>query len=293
MKKFIQVALVASVLCGSAVFALDSRIIATYKDGKVTEQQVVDQFKPVIDANFGGKSFSELDFEMQEFLVNNFINAKLLEADVSKQKITETKEFKEKIDNAAKQLAITELLGKIVAEKVTPALIEQEYEKIIAELKNQEEIKVSHILVATQKEANAIKNRLNNGEKFATLAKKLSKDEGSKAKGGEMSYMRKGQLDPVFEKAAFALKKGEVSAPVQTQFGWHIIKLEDKRPLQLPTKEKGMEFAKAKLGELAVVNYVDELNKNADVKILIEKPAQKAPAAKEEEAQSTTEAKKN
>ena len=292
MKKFIQVALVASVLCSSAVFALDSKIVATYKEGKVTEQQVVDQFKPVIDANFGGKSFSELDFEMQEFLVNNFINAKLLEAEVSKQKITESKEFKEKIDNAAKQLAITELFGKIVAEKVTPALVEQEYEKIIAELKNQEEIKVSHILVATQKEANAIKNRLNNGEKFAALAKKLSKDEGSKAKGGEMSYMRKGQLDPVFEKAAFALKKGEVSAPVETQFGWHIIKLEDKRPLQLPTKEKGMEFAKTKLGELAVVNYINELNKNADVKILIEKPAQKAPAA-QEGAQPTTEAKKN
>ncbi|RKL62529.1 peptidylprolyl isomerase [Thermoanaerobacteraceae bacterium SP2] len=91
------------------------------------------------------------------------------------------------------------------------------------------EIRASHILVPTEDEANKVLAEIKAGEDFAELAKKYSTDPGSKDKGGDLGYFGKGKMVPEFEKAAFALKQGEVSQPVKTQFGYHIIKVTGER----------------------------------------------------------------
>ena len=89
-------------------------------------------------------------------------------------------------------------------------------------------VKASHILVPTQDEAQTIKTMLDEGEDFAILARQYSKCP-SKAMGGDLGYFRRGQMVKEFETAAFNLPKGQISEPIQTQFGWHIIKVTDKK----------------------------------------------------------------
>lgn len=89
-------------------------------------------------------------------------------------------------------------------------------------------VKASHILVPTEEEAQTVKTMLDEGEDFAMLARQYSKCP-SKAAGGDLGYFKRGQMVKEFEKAAFSLPVGQVSEPVQTQFGWHIIKVTDRR----------------------------------------------------------------
>ncbi len=275
MKNVLKIAFAATVLYSSYLVASgsDDKVLATYKGGDIKSYQVAEQFKNVFDAtpNLKGKSLSDLDSNVQESLVRAYINIKLLEKEIKSQKIEDSKDFQEKLDGFRKQLAQNELLAKVIADKVTDKLVEEDYNRLVQENKDKEEVKARHILVKTQKEAEAIKQRIAKGEKFNELAKKLSEDAGSKASGGEIGYFVKGQTDLAFEEAAYALKKGEVSKPVKTQFGWHIIKLEDKRKIKLPAKEEGLNIVKARLEKAAIEKYLEDLNKQADVKILIEK----------------------
>ena len=115
----------------------------------------------------------------------------------------------------------------------------------IAKTKPEEEVKASHILVKEEAKAKEIAAELATGDEkaFAEAAKANSIDPGSKDDGGSLGYFARGQMVPQFEEAAFKLKKGEVSPPIQTQFGWHIIKLEDRREKPAP---KIPEFALVK-----------------------------------------------
>jgi peptidyl-prolyl cis-trans isomerase C len=122
---------------------------------------------------------------------------------------------------------------------VRNAVPEEEAKKIddakVAAMKPEEEIHARHILVATEAEAKEIQERLKKGEDFATVAKEKSKDPS--AEGGDLGFFGRGQMLKPFEDAAFQLKEGEISNPVQTQFGWHIIKVEELRKKPLPTFE--------------------------------------------------------
>jgi parvulin-like peptidyl-prolyl isomerase len=276
MKKILKLAFAATILYNCYSFAADDKVLGTFKGGEVKASQVAEQFKNEIamDPALKDKKFEDLDTKVQELLVRAYIDTKLLDQEVKKNKIDESKEFTDKVEMFKKQLSQNELLNKMLTEKVTDALVEEEYKRLVEELKDKEEVKVRHILVKTEKDAKEIKQKLSGGEKFNDLAKKLSEDTSSKTSGGEIGYFTKGQTDPAFEEAAFALKKGGVSNPVKTQFGWHIIKLEDKRKLKLPSKEKGMEIAKSRLSQAAVQKYLEDLRSDAAVKILIETKTQ-------------------
>ncbi len=108
------------------------------------------------------------------------------------------------------------------------------YDQQVSGAKAQEEVRARHILVETEAQAKELQERVNKGEDFVALAKAHSKDPGSKGEGGDLGYFGKGQMVPVFEETAFSLKPGEVSAPVKSQFGWHIVKLEDRRQRGAP-----------------------------------------------------------
>ncbi|GLQ11719.1 peptidylprolyl isomerase [Devosia yakushimensis] len=125
-----------------------------------------------------------------------------------------------------------------IANAVTEEAVRAEYDKLVADFKPQEEIRASHILVATEEEAKAIKAELDSGADFATIAKEKSIDPGA-ANGGDLGFFGKGMMVAPFEQAAYALTEiGQVSEPVQSQFGWHIIKLEEKRESSPPTFEQ-------------------------------------------------------
>ncbi len=140
------------------------------------------------------------------------------------------------------------------------------YDEKIATMKPQQEIHARHILVATEDEAKKVKQRLENGEDFATVAKEVSKDAG--AEGGDLGFFTRGQMLKPFEDAAFALEVGQISDPVQTQFGWHIIKVEEKRDQPLPTFDQVKDAITAQLVQQKAQEVVTGLRDAAKIEVV-------------------------
>ncbi|OSX53506.1 peptidylprolyl isomerase [Anoxybacillus ayderensis] len=131
-------------------------------------------------------------------------------------------------------------------------------------------VKASHILVDDEKTAKEIKAKLEKSEDFAKLAKEYSKDTGSAQNGGDLGWFGPGKMVEEFEKAAYALKVGEVSDPVKTQFGYHIIKVTDKekkKSFDEMKEEMEYEVKKSKLDASKVQSKLDKLMKEANVDI--------------------------
>ena len=119
---------------------------------------------------------------------------------------------------------------------VSEAEARKAFDTQIARTRPEEEIKASHILVETEAQAKELAASIAHGDAktFAELARKSSKDPGTRDDGGTLGYFARGQMVPQFEEAAFKLAKGEVSRPIQTQFGWHLIRVDDRRQKKLP-----------------------------------------------------------
>ncbi len=168
------------------------------------------------------------------------------------------------------------------------------YDKNPEQFKAPERVRASHILLSlkadstpeevTKKEkaAQDIAARAKKGEDFAAMAKELSEDPSGKANGGDLDFFTKEQMVPEFASAAFGMKKGDISDPVRSQFGYHIIKLTDRKDPETVTLEKAMPqlmaYLKQQKKQEAVQNLVKEIREKADVKINLPEPAPIAPA---------------
>ena len=162
------------------------------------------------------------------FVVNYLIERHLLAQYAVKEGIAETEEYKRRLAlYQAKALRDAYFFQKI-RPMVTEEDIRKVYDEEAAKLQQTERVRARMILVATEKEAQDIEKMLADGQKFEDLAKKYSLD-GSKDYGGDLGYFTAAEMVPEFSKAVFALKVGETSQPVKTDFGWHIIRLEDKK----------------------------------------------------------------
>jgi peptidyl-prolyl cis-trans isomerase C len=173
------------------------------------------------------------------------------------------------------------LMGLALQAEVKAALTDEAYRKVYDDatksMTPQEEVRARHILVETEDEAKAIAEQIKGGADFATLAKEKSKDPGA-AEGGDLGYFGKEQMVPEFAEVAFKMFPGQVSNPVKTQFGWHIIKLEDKRQRPVPEFEKVKGQIETFLTRKAQTEYVAKLRQSAKVERL-DKPADAKPPA--------------
>ena len=153
-----------------------------------------------------------------------------------------------------------------IHDAVSEADAKKIYDEKIGEVKPEQEIHDRHILVATEDEAKEIAERLKKGEDFATFAKEKSKD--ANAEGGDLGWFGRGQMLKPFEDAAFALDVGQISEPVQTQFGWHIIKVEEKRDQPLPTFDQVKEAIIAQLVQAKAQEVVTGLRDSAKIEVV-------------------------
>lgn len=161
------------------------------------------------------------------------------------------------LDRTATAAASDEAVQKLYDEKYAAAAPAKEY-------------RAAHILVPTEDEAKAIKQQLDNGGDFAAIAKEKSTDTGSGAAGGELGWFGLGMMVKPFEDAVVALKPGETSGPVKSDFGWHIVRLEETRDAQPPKLEDVKAELVGDLQQKAVETYVTDLTKAADVKKSVE-----------------------
>jgi peptidyl-prolyl cis-trans isomerase C len=154
-----------------------------------------------------------------------------------------------------------------VSDTITPDEIKAAYDKQIATMPDEEEVHARHILVSSEDDAKAIKAQLDGGADFATIAKEKSIEPGAKDSGGDLGYFKAGQMVKPFADAAFALKIGEISQPVQTQFGWHIIKVEDRRKAAKPTLEAMTQQIGQQLYVAKYRGLFDQLRKASTIDI--------------------------
>jgi peptidyl-prolyl cis-trans isomerase C len=153
-----------------------------------------------------------------------------------------------------------------ITKAVTEADAKKIYDEKISQIKPEQEVHARHILVATEDEAKEVIQRLKKGEDFAALAKEKSKD--TSAEGGDLGFFARGQMLKPFEDAAFALEPGQISEPVQTQFGWHVIKVEEKRDQPLPTFDQVKEAIMGQLVQQKAQQVVTGLRDEAEIEVV-------------------------
>jgi peptidyl-prolyl cis-trans isomerase C len=188
-----------------------------------------------------------------------------------KAKMRDEAAFKQRQTFVSNKILMGMLLSKRAKDAATDEEMHKVYDEAVKPMANEEEVRARHILVETEDEAKAILEQIKGGADFATLAKEKSKDPGG-ADGGDLGFFAKGQMVPEFSEVAFKMYEGQLSNPVKTQFGWHIIKLEEKRKRPVPEFDKVKEQIEAYVGRRAQSEFIAQLREQAKIERL-DRPA--------------------
>lgn len=167
------------------------------------------------------------------------INTRLIQNKAESSNVEQTEEFKRELGMAKQQIARNVFVENTIDEKISDAELKKQYNQLVGTMPTVEERKASHILLATKEAADDVLKRINEGADFNAVAKTESADPTAAQNAGDLGWFTKDAMIPEFAQAAYSMKKGEVSAaPVQTQFGWHVIKMEDVRTQPKPDFEQ-------------------------------------------------------
>ncbi len=215
--------------------------------------------------------------QKREYLITYLSDVIIVAQAAEKQNIADRADVKHRIAFERNKVLMESLLQDTGNAALTDDALHKVYDEAVKQLPPEEEVHARHILVPTEDEAKEIEAELKNGADFATLAKEKSKDPGA-ADGGDLGYFTKDQMVPEFSAAAFKLDKGQISDPVHTQFGWHIIKVEDKRIKPTPTFDELKPQLENYVAHKAQAELVASLRKDATIERL-DKPAATPPAA--------------
>jgi len=206
------------------------------------------------------------------FMIDVTILAKAAEA----QKLAEGAEFAQKLAYSRRKALMEVLLDTTSKSAATDEAMKKLYDDSVKKLTPEKEVRARHILVETEEKAKEIVQKLKAGGDFAALAKENSKDPGA-PDGGDLGYFAKGQMVPEFAEAAFKMQKGQISDPVKTQFGWHVIKVEDARDRPVPTFDSVKDQIANFIVQRAQAELVMKLREGAKIEKLTPAPAMPAP----------------
>lgn len=196
-------------------------------------------------------------------VIDDMIDTKL-SADAARQSgLADNPLLKEIAERAMDRVLAEAWLNDEINRRITDEMIEKSYNDLVADTESRTEVRARHILVNTEDDARAVIARLDKGEDFAELAKELSTGP-SGPNGGELGYFRRGAMVPSFEVASFALAAGSyTTSPVQTQFGWHVIKAEDRRVADAPAMEDVRDQLESTISVKIAGSIITELRNNA------------------------------
>ena len=226
-------ALAVGLSFGASAFAQEDAVVA-----KVGDLEILQSELDLAVANLDPQLQQLPDEQKHVAALSGAIDVKLLAQGAAEEGLAETEDFQKRMEYIKDRELHNSYFRKHVVDAVTDEEVKARYEKEIAALPKQEEVNARHILVKTEEEAKAVIADLDAGKDFAELAKAKSEDS-NKDDGGDLGWFSKGRMVPEFEEAAFALEKGAYTkTPVQSQFGFHVIKLEDRRDVQPPALEQ-------------------------------------------------------
>lgn len=237
----------------------DEDVVATVNGEKILKKDVMDFIKKIPAEGQDPEKIFPL-------VLDQMINDKLLEAEIVKTAVESDPAFIQKLEETKSQMVKAFYLEKYLKEKVSDKAIKSEYEKVKKENKGKKEVRARHILVSTEEEAKQVIKDLDGGAKFEDLAAKRSSDATAASRGGDLGWFVKDEMVPEFSEAAFKIKKGTYGKdPVKSQFGWHVIYVEDKRDRKVPGLEEVENIIRNKLSQDAVEKLVGDLRAKADI----------------------------
>jgi peptidyl-prolyl cis-trans isomerase C len=212
-----------------------------------------------------GPSLEKMDpATKKENLLAFLIDMKIVAKAAEDKKIEDTDEFKKRLAFARNRLLMDSLLASEGKAATTDAAMKKVYDDAAKQISTEDEVHARHILVATEEEAKAIEDELKKGADFAELAKKKSKDPGA-SDGGDLGFFTQDQMVPEFSAVAFSLPPGKISDPVKSQFGWHIIKVEEKRNRKPPDFDQVKGQIETYVTRKAQADYVAKLRETAKI----------------------------
>jgi peptidyl-prolyl cis-trans isomerase C len=228
----------------------------------------------------------------RDYLVNYLTDMILLSKAAEAKKVPDTADFKRRIAFARNKALMETMLQDESKGATAEANLRKVYDDATRQMGAEQEVHARHILFrvanptddaaskAAEAKVKAVIDRLKKGEDFSKIANELTEDPSGKANGGDLGYFSKEQMVPEFSEVAFKLNKGQVSDPIKTQFGWHVLKVEDKRQREAPAfdavRDQVEQFAVRK----AQVDLVTKLRADAKIERL-DKPAGQAPPAEQ------------
>lgn len=260
MKKNILKAVAFATLVGAIPFAALAQNAAIV-NGKAVPKARMDVLAQQLAA--AGRPVTP---EMQGQLREEVIAREIFMQEAQKQGLDASDDYKAQLELARQAILIRQLFENYrKTNPVTDAEVQAEYDKFVA-ANSGKEYKARHILVETEDQANKILADLKKGAKFEDIAKKQSKDPGSGANGGDLDWAAPASFVPEFSEAMIKLKKGETTAvPVKSQFGYHIIRVDDVRQAQLPKLEEVKPQVTQQLQQQRLQKYQEDLRAKAKV----------------------------
>jgi len=220
-------------------------------------------------------SLAQMDPATKDENVLSFlIDLKIVSKAAEDKKIADGEDFKKRLAFTRSRLLMDSLLAQEGKAATTDEAMKKDYEDASKQISGEQEVHARHILVETEDEAKAVKAELDKGADFAELAKKKSKDPGA-SDGGDLGFFTKEQMVPEFSKVAFELKPGQISDPVKSQFGWHIIKVEEKRNRKPPEFDQVKSQIETYVTRKAQADYVGKLREAAKIERM-DKPEETA-----------------
>jgi peptidyl-prolyl cis-trans isomerase C len=238
---------IAALFVTASTFALVPAVLAQDAPAAEAPAAPAPVSPDTVVATVGGETITEADIsfaaedlqqelaqmpaeDRKAFLLTVLIDMKVMATAARNAQMDQSDVFKRRLAYLEERALRRAYFSEQIAAKVTDEAVQAAYDQFVATFQPQEEVHARHILVATKEDADAIKAELATGKAFEVLAMEKSTDPSAAQNGGDLGYFQRGQMVAPFEDAAFALTEpGQVSDPVQSQFGWHVIKLEEKR----------------------------------------------------------------
>jgi peptidyl-prolyl cis-trans isomerase C len=265
LRKTLLAASLATVMFASPVMAQDAapaedQVLATVNGEEILESEVraTQEGLP--------QQYRQLPFEMlKPMLVDREINQRLLMLAGQDAGLADDEEVKNQLAALERRLIAETYLERAIAEKVTDDAIKAHYDEFIKTNEPEPQVHARHILLENEDDAKAVIAELDDGADFVELAKEKSTGP-SGPNGGDLGFFNKGDMVAPFAEAAFAMEPGTYSKePVQTQFGWHVILVEEKKDGVQPTLEEIRQQMEAEVTQQAVQDLIEELRSDAEV----------------------------
>jgi len=275
-KKLILLSIILTVAVGLILVVSTGKndvVVAKINGVKIYKSEVEKKLKTMIPQD-SEANLEKLPKEILEILVKDIYVSREIDKKVVSSKINKRKDIKEKIDEYSKKIARQEYLDSIVKEKITPEAVKNKYVELVNELSGKREIHLRYILTKTEDDAKKAYKELKSGKQFSEIAKKYSIDESSAKNGGDLNYILEDNLGKEFFDIISPMKKGQISAPIKTTYGWNIFKAENFRNAEAGPFESIKAALEEQMKKEEIKKLFIDTSENAKVEILIKSEAE-------------------